>query len=533
VALAVTAIPATSRATEFLRGDANSDGVVTFADAHFMLTHVFRRGLTVECEKALDADGSGIVTLSDGIVLVYATTFGDSLIPAPFPEPGEEPPGSETSLSCDGWGGGEPIADPSATIAVGEARVAGGNDSTFTLVIEAASSTSFAGIYTRVVFPSGSIAHVEKTSADRTGIYDNGFSSARAQGDRIDIGHMASIVEETPIPAGSLSEVVEVTGCIATPLEAGEYPITVELGEIVDWDTGRRIDPTFVDGILIVESDISPTATCAVGSGGDPGPDPTPPNVEFALADVTAVGVDPVVPLTIWSDAGVQAFLFSIDFDEEVLNVTGIEPLVGNPGEGFQAYYFDNSNNTPGNAGVDEGYITGAHILHLTMPVALPVNTEVEVARFAFEVLDGVGETTTELEFVDGGQDPHAGGPTNNRVTIGGTPLTPDALPSFILIGATLHVLPDVTIFIRGDTNGDEQIDISDAQSALGYLFLGSTRPVCLDAVDVNDDGELNVTDPVALLSYLFLGAEPPAAPFPNSGEDPTIDRITCHFILP
>src|SRR5690606_36697615 len=131
------------------------------------------------------------------------------------------------------------IADPSATNWVGEARVTGGNDSNLTLDNGAASSTRFAGIYTRVVFPWGSIAHVEKTSADRTGSYTHGFSCARAQGDRIDMGHMASIVEETPIPAGSLSEVVEVTGCIATPLEAGEYPLTVELGEIVDWDTGR------------------------------------------------------------------------------------------------------------------------------------------------------------------------------------------------------------------------------------------------------------------------------------------------------
>jgi hypothetical protein len=98
----------------------------------------------------------------------------------------------------------------------------------------------------------------------------------------------------------------------------------------------------------------------------------------------------------------------------------------------------------------------------------------------------------------------------------------------------TVTVLPGPQTsrkFLRGDSNDDGAVDLSDAVSILGYLFLG-VQPVagtfCEDSGDVNDDGALNVTDPIALLQHLFLGGPAPAAPFPEEGDDPTSDSLRC-----
>ncbi|MGQ9590550.1 MAG: alpha-2-macroglobulin family protein [Planctomycetota bacterium] len=82
--------------------------------------------------------------------------------------------------------------------------------------------------------------------------------------------------------------------------------------------------------------------------------------------------------------------------------------------------------------------------------------------------------------------------------------------------------------FVRGDSTDDGKVDISDAVTALAYLFLGGAAPDCLDASDANDDGTLNITDPIYLLGYLFLGGPAPPAPFPEAGEDPTRDLVGC-----
>ena len=80
--------------------------------------------------------------------------------------------------------------------------------------------------------------------------------------------------------------------------------------------------------------------------------------------------------------------------------------------------------------------------------------------------------------------------------------------------------------FIRGDSNHNGQVDVSDAVHALGFLFLGGKAPVCPDATDANDDGKLDIADPVYVLGFLFLGKGQPPAPFPALGTDPSEDTL-------
>jgi hypothetical protein len=94
-------------------------------------------------------------------------------------------------------------------------------------------------------------------------------------------------------------------------------------------------------------------------------------------------------------------------------------------------------------------------------------------------------------------------------------------------VNGRVNIVPDGTPFVRGDSNGDATVNITDARHALNYLFLRGATPPCLDAADANDDGKLNITDPIAILILLFRGGSPlppPATP----GLDPTADGLDC-----
>lgn len=81
--------------------------------------------------------------------------------------------------------------------------------------------------------------------------------------------------------------------------------------------------------------------------------------------------------------------------------------------------------------------------------------------------------------------------------------------------------------FIRGDTNRDGEVDVSDAVKILLYMSKGLELK-CRDAADVNDDGRIDISDPSYLLNYLFKGGPQPSAPFPGPGNDLTADNLDC-----
>ena len=81
--------------------------------------------------------------------------------------------------------------------------------------------------------------------------------------------------------------------------------------------------------------------------------------------------------------------------------------------------------------------------------------------------------------------------------------------------------------FIRGDCNGDEGIDISDAVKILFFLFLGNTVD-CQDACDADDLGSVTITDAIFVLQFLFSNGPIPLSPYPEQGKDPTPDALTC-----
>jgi hypothetical protein len=71
-------------------------------------------------------------------------------------------------------------------------------------------------------------------------------------------------------------------------------------------------------------------------------------------------------------------------------------------------------------------------------------------------------------------------------------------------------------------------VDLSDAVTVLGSLFLGAGPVDCLDAADSDDSGALDITDPIFVLGVLFLGSGEIPPPSAACGTDPTADGIGC-----
>jgi hypothetical protein len=81
--------------------------------------------------------------------------------------------------------------------------------------------------------------------------------------------------------------------------------------------------------------------------------------------------------------------------------------------------------------------------------------------------------------------------------------------------------------FLRGDSNHDKTIDISDGINTLSFLFLGTGTILCRDASDINDSGAIDIADAVFTFNFLFSGGAQPAAPWPVFEADPTPDATS------
>jgi hypothetical protein len=81
--------------------------------------------------------------------------------------------------------------------------------------------------------------------------------------------------------------------------------------------------------------------------------------------------------------------------------------------------------------------------------------------------------------------------------------------------------------FVRGDSDRNGEVNLTDAVVVLNHLFKGVPVASCLDTLDSDDSGFIDLTDAIYLLRFLFQGELPPPAPFPAAGPDPTEDTLT------
>ncbi|HAK94087.1 MAG TPA: hypothetical protein DCM87_03530 [Planctomycetes bacterium] len=88
------------------------------------------------------------------------------------------------------------------------------------------------------------------------------------------------------------------------------------------------------------------------------------------------------------------------------------------------------------------------------------------------------------------------------------------------------------TVFIRGDANNNNAVNIADPVYLLSYMYQSGPAPVPLDAGDANDDGQIDLGDYTFLIAYLRTSGPKPPLPFGPvggpyfEGLDPTPDPL-------
>src|SRR2546427_5837553 len=129
-------------AVDFIRGDINSDGVVSIADAHYLMNYLERYGPRPECWKAADADNDEQVTAFDATRILNFLFNGDTPLSPPFPHPGSdgENKGQDGWLNCDTYGHGQPLEDPEALLEILFAVAPGGESAVATITIAVSNS---------------------------------------------------------------------------------------------------------------------------------------------------------------------------------------------------------------------------------------------------------------------------------------------------------------------------------------------------------------------------------------------------------
>ena len=130
----------------------------------------------------------------------------------------------------------------------------------------------------------------------------------------------------------------------------------------------------------------------------------------------------------------------------------------------------------------------------------------------------GGGDIVAEDFDEDGSMDLAAVSPTGITVFLNRT--------GSFSTDANVNGVPDeceAAFFIRGDTNDDGILTISDVVTVI--FQLAGLKPIeCADASDVGDNGTIELADAVILMRYQFARGAPPEAPFPDCGKDVSPD---------
>lgn len=286
-------------------------------------------------------------------------------------------------------------------------------------------------------------------------------------------------------------------------------------------------------------------------------------STELVLKSPTRIGVvDWVneVPRLVWSASDHLGGIWNVSASDRVhygefLPREGSQVLLSS-GQGWIILQWDESTGGLGVLGLDNGYLVGDTRWKLSIEQALLVGrfiagepemvlvhgtdglllARLETDHFEpFQRFDGeLGEwrfdRNDRLLPLNLDQDPELEILARNDLTFGVLDFSPPARTTFVsrLDAETMQFVDDPE-FLRGDTNADGEVDISDAVASLGSLFLGFRSPPCADAADADDSGTLNVSDPIYVLAFLFNQGTPPPPPGPHfPGLDPTPDGLGC-----
>jgi len=298
----------------------------------------------------------------------------------------------------------------------------------------------------------------------------------------------------------------------------------------------------FLPGSVLPSWEVTDSTSCDRGAGGSTGecvpPPPLTPNFFVSGApvvtdDLIATGMQSFQGFTITSGAALDGSSApalndgSIYGGGTIADVVGLSGFV--PAAGTELVVNLDTAYSP------SGYDVSSIDVLSADEADRPQNFQVAVRRVGssewvtlHSVTDNVG-----LE-CGGGTPPPVPGPDEKEVTfsVGAAEATlafgtealrftfgePTAYREIDVDGVPSGEVFPQDRFSRGNCNGDEELDLSDAVCALAWLFAGADAPGCIAALNTNGDEGVDLSDPISLLAFLFQGQPAPVAPFPDCG---------------
>ena len=227
------------------------------------------------------------------------------------------------------------------------------------------------------------------------------------------------------------------------------------------------------------------------------------------------------IPVEVTHDVPVQAIQVAATFDPSFMEITGVDFLLTNLRLLNAELLAFNISNDP-----EQPYVTSGIIFDIEPPFdgrTLPPGEDQRLLNIIADISPQAPiEGSTTVRLANGVGEPAL----NNILTVNSMTI----LPRIGKAGTVFFSAPEMSAaaFVRGDANGNQQVNISDPVVLLGYLFLGEDPVVCLDAADTNDSGTINVADAAYSLNFLFRGGRIPPPPYPNPGLDPSEDALGC-----
>ncbi|NCG13705.1 MAG: hypothetical protein GWP38_10220 [Planctomycetia bacterium] len=261
------------------------------------------------------------------------------------------------------------------------------------------------------------------------------------------------------------------------------------------------------------------------------------PANRIRVEDINANAGDSSVTYEVLIDCveDLQGWTLALEFNSTIMGLNNIT-IDGTDAAGLVEFELPNIDNS-------NGTVIYANILDL----APPFDNQVLSPGSGYVVATGEAFISASAPSGSYAFGPANGGvastspPTNNTFVVSGSSVDPELISGTVTIGGTSgSTLPEdnsennddssdshVDHFIRGDVNGDGVIDLTDGTQL--QLLIGTGLPLsCQDAADANDDGIINDDDPVFIFEFLYQGSNPPPAPFPSAGPDPTADGLDC-----
>src|ERR1041384_3689240 len=334
IAAALPLVPSPAGAVDFIRGDANGDGIGSVADVLMVGKWLFQEAAAPPCLNSADADDNGKIDLTDAILILVSTVAAQAL-PPPYPAAGPDPSVNDGGYpDCASYGQGTIGEAPDMALRVINAVAPGGDSGFATIAIALTTTAPIAGYSGRIRVGGDVVADVADPPVDRILVESpdsfRSYTEAGHDGDAVLFSEVPRFVlrrgqvMET-LPPGDDVRALEITVCLKQGAPAGRYPLVLEAGEVADSEAARASRPTLISGELVIGSDVTAVASCKGGPVGPP-PPPEQVNAAYKLGSVLgAPGSTVAMPFFVRADTPIQAYAFSVDFDEEVLEAVSGE----------------------------------------------------------------------------------------------------------------------------------------------------------------------------------------------------------------